>query len=61
MHTAFTICCSCSDMPALGFIAAGIAPGTPGKAMSEAYRECGLKKRDGGGRGRRRMLSTCAR
>jgi hypothetical protein len=28
-HTAFTICCSCSDMPALGFIDAGIKPVLP--------------------------------
>lgn len=34
-HTAFTICCSCSDMPALGFMADGIAPGPPGNAMLE--------------------------
>lgn len=32
-RTIFTICCSCSDMPALGFMAAGIAPGPPGKAI----------------------------
>lgn len=32
-HTAFTICCSCSDMPALGFMAAGIAPAPPGNAI----------------------------
>ena len=31
-RTAFTICCSCSDMPALGFMP-GIAPGLLGKAM----------------------------
>lgn len=39
VHTAFTICCSCSDMPAIGFIEAGIAPGPPGNAMAILRRE----------------------
>jgi hypothetical protein len=30
-HTALIICCSCSDIPAFGFMAAGIMPGLPGK------------------------------
>jgi hypothetical protein len=29
-RTAFTICCSCSDIPAFGFIAPGSMPGFPG-------------------------------
>lgn len=35
VHTNFIICCSCSDMPALGFIPGmpGIPPGPPGKAI----------------------------
>jgi hypothetical protein len=29
-RTAFTICCSCSDIPAFGFMAPGSMPGFPG-------------------------------
>jgi hypothetical protein len=31
LRTAFTICCSCSDIPALGFMAPDNMPGLPGK------------------------------
>jgi hypothetical protein len=48
-HTAFTICCSCSDMPALGFIAAGMEPTPPGKAIFKSDYSCDGKKGRGNG------------